>query len=72
MSDGILGSATSGECLVVASQDKAQQGHEEEMLREVLRAIRSIKYGSVQLVIQDGRVVQIEKTEKVRFHREPT
>lgn len=57
---------------MVASQDKAQQGHEEEMLREVLRAIRSIKYGSVQLVIQDGRVVQIEKTEKVRFHREPT
>lgn len=30
-------------------------------------AVRSIRYGTVQIVIQDGRIVQIEKTEKIRL-----
>ena len=30
-------------------------------------AVRSIRYGTVQIVIQDGRVVQIDKTEKIRL-----
>ncbi|MBI1953533.1 MAG: YezD family protein [Candidatus Omnitrophica bacterium] len=39
------------------------------ILKEVARAIRSIRYGTVQLVIHDSRVVQIEKTEKVRLDK---
>ncbi|WP_420490551.1 YezD family protein [Neobacillus drentensis] len=27
----------------------------------------SLKYGSITLVIQDGKIVQIEKNEKVRL-----
>lgn len=30
-------------------------------------AVKSIKFGVVQLIIQDGRVVQIDKTEKIRL-----
>ena len=30
-------------------------------------AIKSVKFGVVQLIIQDGRVVQIDKTEKIRL-----
>ena len=30
-------------------------------------AVRSVRYGSVVVVVQDGRVVQIEKTEKIRL-----
>ena len=30
-------------------------------------AVKSVKYGVVQLIIQDGRVVQIDKTEKIRL-----
>jgi hypothetical protein len=30
-------------------------------------AVESIRYGVVQLIIQDGRVVQIDKTEKIRL-----
>jgi hypothetical protein len=37
------------------------------ILKEVAQAIRSIRYGTVQLVIHEARVVQIEKTEKVRL-----
>jgi len=30
-------------------------------------AVASIRFGTVQLIIQDGRVVQIDKTEKMRL-----
>lgn len=33
----------------------------------ITRAIKGIKFGYVQLVIQDSKIVQIEKTEKIRF-----
>lgn len=40
---------------------------EEWLFREVLKALRQIKHGYIQLVVQDSRVVQIDKTEKVRY-----
>ena len=33
-------------------------------IREALKAIR---YGTVTLVIQDGKVIQIDKSEKIRL-----
>ena len=35
--------------------------------RAVVEAIRALRYGSVEIVVHDGRVVQIETREKVRF-----
>ena len=40
--------------------------------RELLEALRSIRYGAVELIIHDGRVVQLERREKVRFDPELT
>jgi hypothetical protein len=37
------------------------------LLRELGEALRSIRYGTIELVIHDGRVVQLERREKVRF-----
>ena len=37
-------------------------------LQTILSYIQSIQYGSVHIVIQDGRIVQIERSEKIRFH----
>ena len=34
---------------------------------EIIRSIRSINHGYVQIIIQDSRVVQIDKTEKKRI-----
>ena len=34
---------------------------------DIRRAIESIRFGTVQIVVQDGRVVQIDKTEKIRL-----
>jgi hypothetical protein len=40
---------------------------EAEVLDLILQAIREIRYGSVQIVIQDSKVVQIDKLEKRRL-----
>jgi hypothetical protein len=37
------------------------------LLRELRQALLAIRYGAVELVIHDGRVVQLERREKVRF-----
>jgi hypothetical protein len=36
-------------------------------LEAIQEAVESIRFGVVQLIIQDGRVVQIDKTEKIRL-----
>ena len=36
-------------------------------LERIQEAVRSVRFGVVQVIIQDGRVVQIERTEKIRL-----
>jgi len=36
-------------------------------LQKLLELVKTVKYGSITLVIQDGRVVQIDKNEKMRL-----
>lgn len=38
-----------------------------ETLDQIVRAIRSVVYGQVVIMVQDGKVVQIDRTEKVRL-----
>ncbi len=38
-----------------------------DLVRQILTAIRGIRHGQVQIIIQDSRVVQIDKTEKLRL-----
>jgi hypothetical protein len=40
---------------------------ERRVLREVLEAMRATSHGTVALIIQDRRVVQIDRTEKRRL-----
>jgi hypothetical protein len=39
-----------------------------EWLRVVQEKVESLRYGVVQLVVHDGRVTQIERTEKTRLN----
>ncbi|MGD0153702.1 MAG: YezD family protein [Thermacetogeniaceae bacterium] len=36
-------------------------------IRGLLLLLKDLRYGSVTLVVQDGKVIQIEKVEKVRL-----
>ena len=44
--------------------------NEKRLLSQILKAVRSIRYGYVQIIVQDSKVVQIDKTEKIRFDQE--
>jgi hypothetical protein len=37
------------------------------VLHEVLDALRRLRFGSIQVIVQDSRVVQIDTVEKKRF-----
>ena len=38
-----------------------------EIERQILASIQQIRFGSLEIVIHDSRVVQIERSEKLRF-----
>lgn len=40
-----------------------------ELERVVRNALQSIRFGTVSLVVQDGRVIQVDKSEKFRINR---
>ncbi|HUL13775.1 MAG TPA: YezD family protein [Methylococcaceae bacterium] len=35
--------------------------------QKILEALQGIRYGSVEIIIHDGRIVQIERKEKLRL-----
>jgi len=37
------------------------------IIRELLEAVKRIKYGSINIKVHDAKVVQVEVTEKSRF-----
>ena len=41
----------------------------DEVIRRIANAISGVRFGSVEVVIQDSRVVQIERKEKFRFDK---
>ena len=43
---------------------------EPALARELAIALRSIRYGTIEMVIHEGRVVQLERREKVRFEHD--
>lgn len=51
--------------MINSSRGKA--GISQENLNKLLEMLKTVRYGSVILIIQDGVVVQIEKNEKVRL-----
>lgn len=41
-----------------------------DLERLVREALTSIRFGTVTLVVQDGRVIQVDKNEKIRLNRQ--
>jgi hypothetical protein len=42
---------------------------EAKWLELVVQNVKSLRYGVVEIVVHDSRVIQIEKTERVRLDR---
>ncbi|MCR4586416.1 MAG: YezD family protein [Lachnospiraceae bacterium] len=39
----------------------------QEELEQIRKLIESVRYGAVNIIIQDGKIVQIDKNEKIRL-----
>ncbi len=51
----------------ITESREALQEHELQQIREALRGLR---FGVVNIVVQDGVIVQIDRTEKRRIRRD--
>lgn len=40
---------------------------EKNYLEEIKKYVNEIQYGTITIIIQDGKVIQIDKTEKIRL-----
>jgi hypothetical protein len=49
----------------------AVSNSEQQILAEVLRAIRRVHFGYVQVIVQNGQVIQMDTMEKKRLDRLP-
>jgi hypothetical protein len=43
-----------------------------DLEQQILRAIKAVRYGSVEIIIHDSTVVQIERKEKIRLDTDGT
>jgi len=58
LADSPFGSSTLGE-----------DSHAEQALQRIRDALRGLRFGTVAIIVQDGVVVQVERTEKLRLLR---
>lgn len=45
-------------------------GLDPQLVRELVAALRGLRFGSIELIVHDGRIVQLERHEKVRFNHD--
>jgi hypothetical protein len=38
--------------------------------KRIIQSLNGLEYGAVQIIVHDGRIVQIERTERSRFDQE--
>jgi len=48
-------------------QDPAAESGDTKWLELVIQNVKSLRFGVVEIVVHDSRVIQIEKTERVRL-----
>jgi hypothetical protein len=52
----------------MSSQSKNQPaGAGVDALPQILRELHKLRYGALEIVVHDGRIVQIERREKIRI-----
>lgn len=56
---------------LIQSSQRTSRDNNIDLSQEILRAVEEVKqgsgFGSIEIVLHEGRVTQIEKREKLRF-----
>ena len=47
----------------------ATNGVQDEAMEQIRQALNGLRYGTVSIVVQDGLVIQIERTERRRLKK---
>jgi hypothetical protein len=55
--------------IAAAPEGGGAESNTQWALRELETALRGLQYGQVTITVQDGVVVQVERTERRRFQR---
>lgn len=53
--------------MISRQQETQSQQHDQDIAHKILLAIKDLRFGSVEVVIHDSKVVQIERKEKIRI-----
>lgn len=53
----------------IESRDVQDDPSRELAMRHVFEALRGLKFGVVSIIVQDGEIVQVERTKKRRVRR---
>jgi hypothetical protein len=51
----------------VVPSTAAAESHAETAIERIRDALRGLRFGTVSVIVQDGAVVQVERTEKLRL-----
>ncbi len=51
-------------------KESLNNSEESQLALKILSAVKSLKYGTVQITIHNGRVTQIDKVERIRLTKE--
>lgn len=57
---------TPGDSNAIDPLEASLRPEEKELVREIVQDLRTIRYGSIVLVMHDGRLVEISKTVRTR------
>lgn len=49
------------------NRESVAQWNDQAIEDVILRSLLGIRYGSIEIIVHDSRIVQIERKEKVRF-----
>lgn len=52
---------------LATTQETVPEPDEAELVRRILRALAGLEYGAVEIIVQNSKVVQIERTQRSRF-----
>lgn len=58
----------------IVTESSRQSGQEPNLRwtwQHIENALRDLQFGSITLIVQDGVVVQVERTERKRYQRSP-
>ena len=64
----LIGADLQSEKPMSSPQDPSTDSLNDEGLQKILKAMADLKFGSVEITVHEGRIVQIERKEKVRLN----